>query len=621
MGARGPHVLETGHSRGRSLRWMATHPSARKVDRTPLTGRLTIHPQGFVGPSKARRLIIVSDLLRGEEILACVHKVALTRGAPFDFDRSPSSPEMEKRRRDAESLRNSVLNEIAANTPGTVEARSVDETEALMLSGAEVILRPRLRDDIVGKRRANVNILVRVGRENEKYIYAPVLVKNNEIIETAVTRRILEGSLTKLQPGDATYTNGVGPRSNQTVQRNGIVLAHATRVLQSLGHGDASARVGMIDRNHRLWWFELNASDFARFNLSTYEEFYQQRLNVLNGHEKWLAGEGEFPTKPFWHRECLDCEFASHCEPALQKIDDVSLTRFSKVEEQLALHELGIDTRAQLARLDPKRARQAKNKVLNPTEQYPIEDYLAKSVEKLDDLIYRARAHVRGSYLRIVDADKMSCPTADVEVDIDMESYDDATYLWGASVTLNAHVEGIEPGYRAFVEWGELTGEAEAKIFQEFWQWLSDLREKCAAQSLTIAGYCFWAQAEDGAMNRAVENPLPGGPTPVDLQSFRSQSPAQWIDMHDIAKQQIQTEGPLGLKQLAVAAGFHWRDENPSGEASMLWYEVARNENSQGNASRQRLLEYNEDDCRATKALRDWLNDGAKSLPHRDDPL
>jgi len=600
---------------------MATHPSARKVDRTPLTGRLTIHPQGFVGPSKARRLIIVSDLLRGEEILACVHKVALTRGAPFDFDRSPSSPEMEKRRRDAESLRNSVLNEIAANTPGTVEARSVDETEALMLSGAEVILRPRLRDDIVGKRRANVNILVRVGRENEKYIYAPVLVKNNEIIETAVTRRILEGSLLKLQPSEATFTNGVGPRSNQTVQRNGIVLAHATRVLQSLGHGDASARVGMIDRNHRLWWFELNASDYARFNLSTYEEFYQQRLNVLNGHEKWLAGEGEFPTKPFWHRECLDCEFASHCEPALQKIDDVSLTRFSKVEEQLALHELGIDTRAQLARLDPKRARQAKNKVLNPTEQYPIEDYLAKSVEKLDDLIYRARAHVRGSYLRIVDADKMSCPTADVEVDIDMESYDDATYLWGASVTLNAHVEGIEPGYRAFVEWGELTGEAEAKIFQEFWQWLSDLREKCAAQSLTIAGYCFWAQAEDGAMNRAVENPLPGGPTPVDLQSFRSQSPAQWIDMHDIAKQQIQTEGPLGLKQLAVAAGFHWRDENPSGEASMLWYEVARNENSQGNASRQRLLEYNEDDCRATKALRDWLNDGAKSLPHRDDPL
>lgn len=30
---------------------MATHPSARKVDRTPLTGRLTIHPQGFAALS------------------------------------------------------------------------------------------------------------------------------------------------------------------------------------------------------------------------------------------------------------------------------------------------------------------------------------------------------------------------------------------------------------------------------------------------------------------------------------------------------------------------------------------------------------------------------------------
>ena len=565
--------------------------------------------------------MVVSDLLRGEEILACVHKVALSRGAPFDFTRAPSSPEMEKRRRDAEDLRNSVLREIAENTPGAVEARGVEETETLMQSGTEIILRPRLRDDLAGKRRANVNILVRVGRENEKFIYAPVLVKNNEIIETAVTRRILEGSLLKIQPSEATYTGGVGPRSNLTVQRNGIVLAHATRVLQSLGHGDSNARVGMIDRSKRVWWFELSGSDYSKFNLSSYDEYYAQRLSVVEGHEKWEKGEGDFPTKPYWHRECLECEFAANCEASLQAIDDVSLTRFSKVDEQLALHELGIDTREQLARLDPHRARQAKNKVLNPTEQYPVEDYLGKSVEKLDDLIYRARAHVRGSYLRLVDASALSCPTADVEVDIDMESYDDGTYLWGASVTLNSHVEGVEAGYHAFVEWGELTEEAESKIFQEFWEWFSDIREQCAKQAKTVAGYCFWAQAEDGAMNRAVENPLAGGPTQEDLKLFRSQSPSQWIDMHDIAKQQIQTEGPLGLKQLAVAAGFKWRDENPSGEASMLWYEVAVKDTPEGHASRKRLLEYNEDDCRATKALRDWLNGGARALAHRDDPL
>jgi predicted RecB family nuclease len=54
----------------------------------------------------------------------------------------------------------------------------------------------------------------------------------------------------------------------------------------------------------------------------------------------------------------------------------------------------------------------------------------------------------------------------------------------------------------------------------------------------------------------------------------------------------------------------------------MLWYEVATNDDSvTATDSRQRILEYNEDDCRATKALRDWLNGPARALPHRDDPL
>jgi predicted RecB family nuclease len=209
-----------------------------------------------------------------------------------------------------------------------------------------------------------------------------------------------------------------------------------------------------------------------------------------------------------------------------------------------------------------------------------------------------------------------------VEIDVDMESYDEMTYLWGASVTLNQPVDGVESGYRAFVEWGPLTRDSEAAIFVEFWKWFSDIRRRCQAQDRSVAAYCFWAQAEDGAMNRAVASPRANGPTAEDLAAFRSCSPSQWIDLHEQAKRQIQTEGPLGLKQLAVAAGFQWRDANPSGEASMLWYEVASDDDSElALASRQRILEYNEDDCRATKALRDWLNGPARNLPHRDDPL
>jgi predicted RecB family nuclease len=286
------------------------------------------------------------------------------------------------------------------------------------------------------------------------------------------------------------------------------------------------------------------------------------------------------------------------------------------------LHEHDVNTRQQLAHLDPIRAKQARGKALAPREEFQREDHLGRVIDKLDDLIYRARAHTRDSALRIVGADAMGCRVADVEVDVDMESYDDATYLWGASVTVNTPVSGVVDGYQAFVEWGELTPEAEARVFATFWEWFSELRERCHSEQRSFAAYCFWAQAEDGAMNRAVETPIAGGPTRRDLETFRRASPSEWIDLHELAKQQIQTEGPLGLKQLAVAGGFKWRDPNPSGEASMLWYEVAISDDpTVAHASRIRILEYNEDDCRATKALRDWLNGPAQKLAHRDDPL
>ena len=51
----------------------------------------------------------------------------------------------------------------------------------------------------------------------------------------------------------------------------------------------------------------------------------------------------------------------------------------------------------------------------------------------------------------------------------------------------------------------------------------------------------------------------------------------------------------------------------------MRWYESARDAGDDATAWRQRILDYNEDDCRATQALRDWLNGAARDLAHRDD--
>jgi predicted RecB family nuclease len=559
--------------------------------------------------------LAVARPLRGDEVLACAHRVALSRGEPFAFSAVGDTLEIQRRRRDAEAQRDVVLDALFELHDGAARPHGIDETLKHLDAGTSLVLSPHLPDDVAGRRRARVQALVRVGRVGTRFAYAPLLVKNIEVVEVALTRRTLEGSLSHLTPAEASFTNALGVRSSPSVTRSGIALSHATRVLESLGHAGTTPYGAIVDRRQRVFWFDLASRDYPRFNLATYDDLYDRRLAILEAHDRWMREGGPFPTKPYWHRDCLDCPYATHCHDELEVVDDVSLTRFTNAKQQTLLREHGVTTRSDLARLDPAAARAARRGV---TTQDSVEGALGAAIDKLDDLIYRARAHANGP-LRIVASDQVGCPTADVEVDIDMESYADATYLWGASVSVRTASTSITPGYRYFVHWGELDVHAESALFARFWAWFDALRETCRHEGLRLAAYCFWAQAEDGAMNRAVATPLEGGPTMEDLQLFREQTPSQWIDLHALAKAQIQTEGPLGLKLLATGAGFRWRDATPSGEASMAWYEVARGEGPLAAASRERLLAYNEDDCLATRALRDWLNGPARTLAHRDE--
>jgi predicted RecB family nuclease len=563
----------------------------------------------------------VSSLLRGAEIDACIHRIALARAEPDRAHRTLPTPEIERRRDEADSHRRSVLAALVDFHPDAVFATGHDHTASLIEMGTELILNARLAD--VGARRTvSVQGFIRVGRVNERFTYAPLVVKNHEVTDSASTRRLWEGSLERLLPSDAKVREGVGLRATSTVRRDVLLLDGATRVLQAFGAADPSTRGALVDRNAHLWWLELASTALSKSNLGAYDEYYLERINVLEALDTWFEVGGEFPTAPYWHRECLTCEFHEHCERELEAADDVSLTRFTSNEQQRLLRAQGVSTRAALAHLDPRRAVQLRAKTATPDERFDVEDRLSRSIDRLDELIYRARAHVRATPLRVLDVARMGCPTADVEVDVDMESYDDRTYLWGASVTVRDGVTEFTSEHVAFVEWGDLSSDAEAQLFATFWSWFSDLRARCLEQGRSFAAYCFWAQAENGAMNRAVVQPVENGPTMNDLNEFRRTVPTQWIDIHDVAKAQLQTEGPLGLKQLAMAAGFHWRDPNPSGEASMLWYEVAtRQQGDVALTSRQRILDYNEDDCRATRALRDWLNGAAQQLAHRDDLL
>ena len=83
--------------------------------------------------------------------------------------------------------------------------------------------------------------------------------------------------------------------------------------------------------------------------------------------------------------------------------------------------------------------------------------------------------------------------------------------------------------------------------------------------------------------------------------------PPRAVDLYgDVVRK--ATEWPTrdhSIKTLAKYLGFTWRDAHPSGAASVEWFDRWCRERKP--EIRQRILDYNEDDCRATRVLLDGI--------------
>jgi predicted RecB family nuclease len=139
------------------------------------------------------------------------------------------------------------------------------------------------------------------------------------------------------------------------------------------------------------------------------------------------------------------------------------------------------------------------------------------------------------------------------------------------------------------------TPEAEKTAFSDAWRYI----QKC--QPCTIYYYSKYERT----IYRALQEKYPDVCSADGIEQLFD--PTHAIDLYnDVVKK--TTEWPtwdFSIKSLAKYLGFSWRDTHPSGAASIEWFH--RWLESADPAIRQRILEYNEDDCRATRVLRDSL--------------
>ena len=134
--------------------------------------------------------------------------------------------------------------------------------------------------------------------------------------------------------------------------------------------------------------------------------------------------------------------------------------------------------------------------------------------------------------------------------------------------------------------------EQEGQILGEFFQW---------AASLEDARFYHWHHYEKTHLTRMASSQ---GLEPALVSRVMD----RLVDLSPITTGAFAfpTYGE-SLKDIAKYLGFSWRQEDVSGQSSMVLYQDYVESGGADDQTRQKLLDYNEDDCRATLYVFDWL--------------
>ena len=211
----------------------------------------------------------------------------------------------------------------------------------------------------------------------------------------------------------------------------------------------------------------------------------------------------------------------------------------------------------------------------------------AQTIEKM---VFRAELMITGSQPHIHEPHDFPDASTELFFDIEADPTQDFIYLHGFWVRDGRGQRFVEFTAR------DCSPEAERRVWSEAIDFIRshDLRDTA------IYYYSPYERVSYRRLGR--KHPDVIAESELD-QIFTNENV---IDLYEVVMK--KTDWPLGsygIKAIAQYLNFSWRDETPSGALSIQWYNdylATRDEKYL-----TRVLEYNEDDCRATMVVKDYL--------------
>ncbi len=492
-------------------------------------------------------------------------------------------------------------------------------TTAAMAEGMPMIVGGELPVDWEQHRRGTVDLLLRDEDGTDgRPVYHPVVVTHHPVLAA-----VAKGHDTQLIASlTSPFRLKARPKARrfriETCAPDLLRLAHLRLLVDWAGYGadrDWAAVIGpaAVDRSrgYAVVWIDLrerqvpafayaSGSQWRKYSpLSRYQHEHRFRVRVANHALQQTGGDSEpdLVASPVHILECDSCQWWPRCRTQL--VDDVS-TAIERspldAREIMTLRSLGVTTTQELAEADLD--------ALLP-HYLPQVAHRSGAEDRLRLAAHRGRLITNGTVLERLTIGRIDLPASAIEIDFDIEnSAQGQVYLWGFLVNDRRQPDQA-PVYQSIHSFAEMSAADEIALADEAATWLRDL---VAANPGVAINVWHYSNYELSTLHRL--NQLAGQTASGALAWLVNFSHDHFVDLLDLVKQNFFGVHGLGLKAVATeGAGFAWRDPNPGGLNSQLWYADAVNGATAEIrlAAETRVLNYNEDDVRANLAVRQWM--------------